>query len=156
MAVVLSVLTIVVEAGMAEAATMTTTAVLLVMMIANVAPTDGVTTMAPVALIAMPPPVAMIGTAAAEMIVGVVMNTMVGTPGGRAIPLRMASRRHQERPEIRTAEVELSTTVLMIGSPVDRLLSANLLRCGALCQITRLTPASCSQASDRQHFSRAA
>ena len=40
----------------------------------------------------------------------------------------------QGRPEI-PMEVETKTSVLTIGTPVDRLRSANLLRCGAFCQI---------------------
>ena len=40
----------------------------------------------------------------------------------------------QGRPEI-PMEVETKTSVLMIGTLVDRLRSANLLRCGAFCQI---------------------
>ena len=34
-------------------------------------------------------------------------------------------------------EVETKTTALTIGTPVDKLRSANPLRCGALCQIMR-------------------
>lgn len=98
--------------------------------------TDGVMTTAPAASIVMPPRAATIGTAVATIAV-VAMSITVGTPDGQATPLHMASRRRQETIGIRMAEVEPLTTALMIGTPVDRLLSANLLRCGALCQIRR-------------------
>lgn len=131
-----SALTIVVEAGTVAAATMTII-VDLATMIASDDRTDDVMTMVLAASIAMPPRAAMIVTAAVAMIAVVAMNTTVGTPDGQATRLHMASRRRQETIETLMAEVEPLTTVLMIGTPVDRLPSANLLRCGALCQIRR-------------------
>lgn len=106
-------------------------------MIANDDRTDDVMTTVLAVSIVMPPRAATIVTAAVAMIAVVAMSITVGTPDGQVTPLRMASRRRQETIGIRTAEVEPLTTALMIGTPVDRLPSANLLRCGALCQIRR-------------------
>ena len=96
---------------------------------------DDVTTMVLAASTVMPLRAATIVTAAVVTIAVVAMSITVGTPDDQATPLDTASRRRQETIGIRMAEVEPLTTVLMIGTPVDRLLSANLLRCGALCQI---------------------
>ena len=111
----------------------TTTVIVLAMMIVSVVPMDVVTTMALGGSTVMPPRVAAtIATAAVVMTIGGVLSLMVeivgvlrltGTPpqGTLATPM----------------EVETKTTVLMIGTPVVRLRSANLRRCGALGQITR-------------------
>lgn len=125
----------VVVADMEVAATMTTTVDHAMMIVSAALMVDDVMTMALVVSIAMLQDV-MIVTAAAETIVAAAMSTTVATPDAR-VPLRMANRHRQEIAGIRTVEVEPSTTVMMIGTPVDRFRSANLLRCGALCQITR-------------------
>ena len=115
----------------------TITIVDLATMIASDDRTDDVMTTVLAALTVMPPRAATIVTAAVATIAVVAMSITVGTPDGQATPLHMASRRRQETIGIRMAEVEPLTTALMIGTPVDRLPSANLLRCGALCQIRR-------------------
>ena len=114
----------------AIAATMT--AIVLATMIVSVVPTDVVTTMALGGSTVMPRVAARIATAAVVMtIVGVLSLTveivgvlrLTGTPPQGILVIPM--------------EVETKTTVLTIGTPVDRLRSANFRRCGALGQITR-------------------
>lgn len=118
-------------------AAMTIVIVALATMIASDDRMDDVMTMVPAASIVTPRRAATIATAAGVTIAAVAMSITVGTPDGQATPLDMASPLRQETIGIRMAEVEPLTTVLMIGTPVDRLLSANRLRCGALCQIRR-------------------
>lgn len=132
-------LTIVVEVGTAVAA-MTIIIVDPATMIVSDDRTDDATIMGLAASIVMLPRAVTIVTAAVAMIAVVAMSTTVGTLDAQATLLHTASRRHQETIGIRMAEVEPLTTALMIGTPVDRLLSANLLRCGALCQIRRPSP----------------
>lgn len=123
------------EADTAEAATMIIIVDPLDTMIENAAHTDEETITAPVASTGMLLQVATIVTAAEGMIVVVAMTTTAETVGALIIMLGMASQRRQEIIGIRMAEVEPLTAVLMIGTPVDRSLSANLLRCGPLRQI---------------------
>lgn len=127
-------LTTVVEADTAEAATMIAIVDLLDMMIGNAAHTDDETITAPVVSTGMLLQVATIVIAAEGMIVVAAMTTTAETVGV-LIMLGMASQSRQEIIGIHMAEVEPLTAVLMIGTPVDRSLSANLLRCGPLRQI---------------------
>ena len=122
-----------------EAAAMTTVTVgLHATMIASVVLMGVVTIMALVALIAMLHQDVKTAIAAVEMIDAAVMSlTAVEMADGRAIMQLMRSLRLQGTLEIPMVEVEPKTTILMIGTLVDRLRSANLLRCGALCEITR-------------------
>lgn len=127
-------MTVVVVADMAVAATM----IIIVhpdTMSVSVALMDDVMTMALAASIAMHQDVTIV-IAAAMTIVAVAMTTMVVTVDA-PVAVRTANQHLQEIVGIRTVEVEPSTTVMMIGTPVDSLRSANLLRCGALCQIMR-------------------
>ena len=117
----------VVEADTAVVATMTIIVDHATTTVSAVPMVDAMTTMALVASIATLQDV-MIVIAAVEMTVAAAMSTMAETPDVR-VPLRMANRHRQEIAEILTVEVELSTTVMTIGTPVDRLRSANLLRC---------------------------
>ncbi len=142
-------LTTVVGADTELAATMTIIADLLATMIENGAHMDAVMTMALVESTVMPLPVVTIVIAPAETIVVAATTTMAETAVVQTITLDMASRRRQEILGILMAEVEPLTAVLMIGTPVDRSLSANLLRCGPLCQIT---PVCYSRASDYQRY----
>ncbi len=127
-------LTTVVEADTAEAATMIAIVDLLDMMIENAAHTDDETITAPVVSTGMLLQVATIVIAAEGMIVVAAMTTTAEIVGV-LIMLVMASQCRQEIIGIHMAEVEPLTAVLMIGTPVDRSLSANLLRCGPLRQI---------------------
>lgn len=108
---------------------------LLDMMIENDAHTDDETITAPVASTGMLLQVATIVIAAEGMIVVAAMITTAETVGVLIIVLGMASQCRQEIIGIHMAEVEPLTAVLMIGTPVDRSLSANLIRCGPLRQI---------------------
>ena len=110
----------------------TTTAIALAMMIVSVVPTDVVTTMALGGSTVMPRVAATIATAAVVMTIGEVLSLMVEIVG----VLRLTGTPPQGTLVI-PMEVETKTTVLMIGTPVDRLRSANSRRCGALGQITR-------------------
>ena len=110
----------------------TTTAIVLVTTIVNVVPTGVVTTMALGESTAMPRVAATIATAAVVMTIGGVLSLMVEIVG----VLRLTGTPPQGILVIPT-EVETKTTVLTIGTPVDRLRSANSCRCGALGQITR-------------------
>ena len=131
---------IVAEVGMVEVVTMiltTATVGPLATMTASVVPTEDlvVTTMA-AALIAMLLRVARIAIAVAETIVVVVeMNIMVGTVVVVAVTIipPVTANRPLQGMLGNHMEVEPMTTVLMIGTPVDRLRSADLFRCGALC-----------------------
>ena len=120
----------IVATAAATAATMT--AIVLAMMTASVVPMDVVTITALGGSTVMPRVAATIATAAVVMtIVGVLSLTveivgvlrLMGTPLQGTLVILM--------------EVETKTTVLTIGTPVDRLRSANSSRCGALGQITR-------------------
>ena len=139
---VVSIVTmIVVEATVEVVVSRTATADLHVTMIVSVALMGVVTTMALVALIAMHLLAVMIATAAVETIVVAVTNLTVETVGEMAadpVIMRLTeSRRLPGTLEILTVEVEPKTTILTIGTLVDKLRSANLLRCGALCEIMR-------------------
>ena len=110
----------------------TTTAIVLATLIVSVVPTDVAMTMDLGGSTVMPRVAATIATAAVVMtIVGVLSLTveivgvlrLTGTPPQGILVIPM--------------EVETKTTVLTIGTPVDRLRSANSRRCGALGQITR-------------------
>lgn len=127
-------LTIVVEVDTAEAATMIIIVDPLDMMIENAAHMDDETITAPVVSTGMLLQVATIVIVAEGMIVVEAMTTTAETVGV-LIMLGMASQCRREIIGIRMAEVEPLTAVLMIGTPVDRSLSANLLRCGPLRQI---------------------
>lgn len=120
-------------AGMVVAATKTAIVGLLAMMIVSVGPTDVVTTMVPVELIATLRVAAMIATAAAGTTIVVEADLMAEMKGA----LQLTPMLLQGRPASLTAEVETKNTVLTIGTPVNDLRSANPFRCGALCQITR-------------------
>lgn len=123
-------------AAAAAAVTMTAIVDPLATMIVSVAHTDVVMTTGPAALTDMHQVGAMIVTAAAvgTTTVVAVIPMLVGMVD--ALMLRMAML-PRERLGTRTVEVETKTTVLTIGTPVDKLRSANPLRCGALCQIMR-------------------
>lgn len=129
-------LMIVVGGVMAVVATTITIVATLATMIVNVVHMDAVMIMAHAELIGMPHPAVKIAIAAVVMIAAVGMSTMVVIADAQAILLRMANRHHQEIAETRTVEVEPLTTALTIGIPVDKVSQLNLLRCGALCQIT--------------------
>ena len=135
-----------VTVGMAAAVTMTAIVDLHDTMIVSVARTAVVMTMALEASIGMHQVGATIVTAAAAVMTTVVAMTptLVETVG--ALMLRTAML-PQERLGIRTVEVETKTTVLTIGTPVDKLRSANPLRCGPLCQIMRSNLSSGSDGS---------
>lgn len=122
--------------GMAAAVTMTAIVDPLAMMIVSVARTDVVMTTGPAALTDMHQVGAMIVTAAAVGTTTVVAVIPMLVEMVDALMLRTAML-PRERPGTRTVEVETKTTVLTIGTPVDKLRSANPLRCGALCQIMR-------------------
>ena len=132
--------------GMAVAVTMTAIVDLHDTMIVSVARMAVATTMALEASIGMHQVGATIVTAAAAVMttVVVVIPTLVETVG--ALMLRTAMP-PQERFGTRTVEVETKTTVLTIGTPVDKLRSANPLRCGPLCQIMRSNLSSGSEGS---------
>ncbi len=133
-----STATMIAVEGMEEAvATRTATVDLPVMMIASVVLMGAVTTMDLVALIATLHPAAKTATAAVEMIVVAATSLTVEMADDLAIMRLMGSLRLQEMLENPTVEVEPMTTILTIGTLVDRLRSANLLRCGAPCEITR-------------------
>ena len=118
--------------GMAVAVTMTATEDHLVMMIASVVRTDVVMTTALGESTGMHPVGVMIVTAvAAVTTIAVAVTRMLVAMAG-ALILRTAML-PQEILGTRTVEVETKTTVLTIGTPVDKLRSANPLRCGALC-----------------------
>ena len=118
--------------GMAVAVTMTATVDHLVTMIASVVRTDVVMTTALGESTGMHPVGVMIVTAvAAVTTIAVAVTRMVVAMAGVLI-LRTAML-PREILGTRTVEVETKTTVLTIGTPVDKLRSANPLRCGALC-----------------------
>lgn len=122
--------------GMAVAVTMTAIVDPLATMIVSVVPTDVVMTTGRAALTDTHQAGAMIVTAAAvgtTTVVAVILM-LVGTVGALMLRTAMLPR---ERLGTRTVEVETKITVLTIGTPVDKLRSANPLRCGALCQIMR-------------------
>ena len=110
----------------------TTTAIALAMMIVSVVPTDVVTTMALGVSTVMHRVAATIATVAVVMTIGGVLSLMVEIVG----VLRLTGTPPQGTLVI-PMEVETKTIVLMIGTPVDKLRSANSHRCGALGQITR-------------------
>ena len=118
--------------GMAVAVTMTATVDHLVTMIASVVRTDVVMTTAPGESIGMHPVGVMIVTAVAAVttIAVAVTRMLVEIAGVLILRTAMLPR---ETLGTRTVEVETKTTVLTIGTPVDKLRSANPLRCGALC-----------------------
>lgn len=121
--------------GMAVAVTMTAIVDLLATMIVSVVLMDVVMTMALEALTGMHQAGATTDTAAAAVTttVAAVTPMLVETPDahtGRTVMPRGTLGTH-------TVEVETKITVLTIGTPVDKLRSANPLRCGALCQIMR-------------------
>lgn len=101
------------------------------------------------------PQAARTATAAAAMIVVVVAvavaNIMVVTVDVQAMEATV-TRRLQEIPASLT-EVEFSRTAQTIGTLVVELRLANLLRCGALCQITAPTSASTSRHRQDPHYS---
>ena len=107
-------------------------AALLATTIVNVAPTDVVMTTALAESTDTPLVVAMTATAAVEMTIVVVVNPTVEMVDALQL-MGMLLQETLGTP----MEVETKTSVLTIGTLVDRLRSANLLRCGALCQITR-------------------
>lgn len=124
--------------------------------IATTAPTDVAMTTGLVALIAMPQvAAAMIATAAVEMIAAVVEATIVATIVPTAVAVAPATVTHRllEMP----MEVDPPMIVSTIGTPVARLRSAKLNRCGALCQIKAPKPSGTQETDFRQccWFSRA-
>ena len=110
----------------------TMTAIVLVTMIVSVVPTDVVTTMGLGESTVMPQVAATIATAAVVMTIVEVLSPTVEIVG----VLRL-TRTHPQGILVIPMEVETKTTVLTIGTPVDRLRYANSHRCGALGQITR-------------------
>lgn len=118
-------------------ATMIITAVILAMMTVIVVRTDAETIMGRVALTVMRPLDVKIAIAAAGMIAAAAMSTMVETVDARAMLVRMLTRCRRGSIGNHTVEVEASTTVPTIGTPADESGQLNLLRCGALSQITR-------------------
>ena len=134
--IVVVVVVVVGTVGMAVGVTTTAIVDLLAMMIVNAARMDVVMIMALEELTAMHRAGATIVTVAAAVTttVAAVIPMLVEMVG--VLTLRTAML-PQERLGTRTVEVETKTTVLTIGTPVDELLSANPLRCGALCQIMR-------------------
>ena len=123
---------------------MMTTIVALAMMIVTAALMVAATTTDLVVLIVMRQVVVMTVTAAVVMIAAVaaIMAVTVDVPATEA----MATWGLQEMLAIRM-EVELSMTAQTIGTLVGELRLANLLRCGALCQIKAPTPASIYETS---------
>ncbi len=145
--------TMTVVEGMVEAvAMMTTTVDLHVMMIASVVLMDVVTTTALATSIAMLHPAVKIATPVEETIAVVATSRTVAMVDDLATMRLMGSLRLRGMLEIPTVEVDPMTTILTIGTLVDRLRSANLLRCGALCEIMRPKLSTCSRAS-LLHFS---
>ena len=118
--------------GMAVAVTMIATVGHLAMMIASVVRTDVVMTTALGESTGMHPVGGMIVTAVAVVttIAAAVTRMVVEMAGVLILRTAMLPR---EILGTRTVEVETKTTVLTIGTPVDKLRSANPLRCGALC-----------------------
>lgn len=134
---VLIAMTIVVEVMEAVATTIATVD-LHVTTIASVVLMGVVMTMALVVLIDTLHQAVKTAIAAVEMIdVGVMSLMVVEMAGGPTIMRLMRSLRLRGMLEIPMVEVEPKTTILTIGTLVDRLRSANLFRCGALCEITR-------------------
>lgn len=121
---------------MAVAVTMTAIVDLLATMIVSVARMDVVMTTALEELTGMHQAGAMIVTAVAAVMTTVVAMILMPVEMVGVLMLRTAML-PQERLGTRTVEVETKTTVLTIGTPVDKLQFANPLRCGALCQIMR-------------------
>ena len=134
--IVAVVVVVVATVGMVVAVTMTAIVDLLATMIVSVARMDVVMTTALEALTGMHQAGATIVTAAAAVTTTVVAVTPMLVEMVGVLTLRTAML-PQERLGTRTVEVETKTTVLTIGTPVDKLRSANPLRCGALCQIMR-------------------
>ena len=122
--------------AVAVAVTMTATVDLLATMIVSDARMDVVMITALEELTDMHRAGATIVTAVAAVTTTVVAVTPMLVVIVGALMLRTAML-PQERLVTRTVEVETKTTVLTIGTPVDRLRSANPFRCGALCQIMR-------------------
>ena len=110
----------------------TMTAIVLATMIGSVVPTDVVTTMGLGESTVMPQVAGTIATAAVVMTIVEVLSPTVEIVG----VLRL-TRTHPQGILVIPMEVETKTTVLTIGTPVDRLRYANSHRCGALGQITR-------------------
>lgn len=122
--------------GMAVAVTMTAIVGLHATMIVSVVHMDVVMITALEASTATHQAGATIVIAAAAVTTTVVAVTPMSVEMVGVLMLRTATL-PQERLVTRTVEVETKTTVLTIGTPVDKLRSANPLRCGALCQIMR-------------------
>lgn len=97
--------------------------------------TDVVMTTRLAALTVMLHPAVKIATAAVEEMIDVV-GTMTERAVARATLPRMPTRRLLEMLANHT-EVELLKPVPTIGSPVDRMRSADLFRCGAPSQVMR-------------------
>ena len=129
---------VVVTVGMVAAVMMTIT-VALAMRIVTAALMVAATTTDLVVLIDMPQVAVMTVIAAVVMIAVVAAITAVTVVV--LVTEAMATWGLQEMLAIRT-EVELSMTAQTIGTLVVELRLANLLRCGALCQIKAPTPAS--------------
>jgi len=111
------------------------------MMIAS-APTGVVMTMLLAALTAMPLPAVKIATAAVVEMIDVVDTTIERAVARATLP-HMATRRLLGMLATHM-EVEFLKPVPTIGSPVDRLRSADLFRCGAPSQVMRKKPVNCS------------
>ena len=132
--------------GMAVAVTMTAIVDLHDTMIVSVARMAAAMIMALEVSIGMHQVGVTIVTAAAAMMTTVVAVTPTVAETVDALMLRTAML-PQERLGTRTVEVETKTTVLTIGTPVDKLRPANPLRCGPLCQIMRSNLLSGSEGS---------
>ena len=139
------VVVVVGTADMAVAVTMTAIVDLLVTMIESVALMGVVMTMALEALTGMH----QAGETTVTAVAAVTTTVVAVTPMLVEIALtQRTAMLHRGRRAIRTVEVETKNTVLTIGTPVDKLRSANPLRCGALCQIMRPNLSSGSEGSE--------
>lgn len=134
--IVVVVVVVVGTVGMAVAVTMTVIVDPLATTIVSVVRTDVVMTTGPAALTDMHQADAMIVTAAAVGMTTVVAVILM-LVGMVDVLMLLTAMLPRERLGTRTVEVETKTTVLTIGTPVDKLRSANPSRCGALCQIMR-------------------
>ena len=130
------------------AATTTAIAAPLATKIVSVVPTADVAMITVLAELTVTPlVVAMIATAAVATTIVVVLSLTVEMVAEMVGALQLMRMPLQGRPEIPT-EVETKISVLTIGTLVDRLRSANLLRSGAFCQIAHQTCQQFSHALD--------
>ena len=135
--IAMTIVAVEVEVGTVVMVAATTTAIAapLATKIVSVAPTADVAMTTVLAELTVTPlVVAMIATAAVATTIVVVLSLTAEMVAEMVGALQVMWMPLQGRPEIPT-EVETKISVLTIGTLVDRLRSANLLRCGAFCQI---------------------